>query len=143
MKANAVLMLSGGLDSTVALAQAKKQYEIKAITFDFGQRHTDFEIASARLVGRESWGFRTRSSTSPDSSGPSSASTTITPSLSDSSACVLNARTRSSDSPLRTQSQAVRKLSSPASTRATIGVRQWQGSTSTTTARRFRLSQVS
>lgn len=52
MKTSAVVMLSGGLDSAVALAQAKKQYDLKAITFDFGQRHADFEISSSRQIAR-------------------------------------------------------------------------------------------
>jgi 7-cyano-7-deazaguanine synthase len=46
----AVVLLSGGLDSTTALAMmAEKGYDIVALTFNYGQRH-DKEVESARLV---------------------------------------------------------------------------------------------
>jgi len=46
----AVVLLSGGLDSSTAAAIAKSQgYELYAITFDYGQRHAR-EIESARAV---------------------------------------------------------------------------------------------
>jgi len=46
----AVVLLSGGLDSTTALYLAKsKGYEVYAISFDCGQRH-DKELASAKKV---------------------------------------------------------------------------------------------
>lgn len=46
----AVVLLSGGLDSTTALYLAKsKGYEVYAISFDYGQRH-DKELASAKKV---------------------------------------------------------------------------------------------
>ncbi|EKD27408.1 MAG: ExsB [uncultured bacterium] len=46
----AVVLLSGGLDSSTVLAIAKSNgYEIYAITFDYGQRHT-FEIEAAKQI---------------------------------------------------------------------------------------------
>ncbi|MDH3365261.1 MAG: 7-cyano-7-deazaguanine synthase QueC [Thermoplasmata archaeon] len=46
----AIVLLSGGLDSTTALAiAAEKGYGIVALTFDYGQRH-DREVESARRV---------------------------------------------------------------------------------------------
>ncbi len=45
---NAVILLSGGLDSATVLAIAKTQgYTLHAISFDYGQRHK-FELESAR-----------------------------------------------------------------------------------------------
>ena len=49
-KPKAVILLSGGLDSTTTLAIARQQgYEIYAITFSYGQRH-EIEVASAERV---------------------------------------------------------------------------------------------
>lgn len=46
----AVVLLSGGLDSTTTLAIAKNEgYEVYALTFRYGQRH-EFEIESARRI---------------------------------------------------------------------------------------------
>jgi 7-cyano-7-deazaguanine synthase len=46
----AVVLLSGGLDSTTTLAIAKQQgYEISALTFAYGQRHA-VEIQAARRI---------------------------------------------------------------------------------------------
>jgi 7-cyano-7-deazaguanine synthase len=46
----AVVLLSGGLDSTTTLAIASNEgYEIYALTFRYGQRH-EFEIEAARRV---------------------------------------------------------------------------------------------
>jgi 7-cyano-7-deazaguanine synthase len=46
----AVVLLSGGLDSTTTAAIASKQgYEIYGLTFQYGQRH-EFEIEAARKV---------------------------------------------------------------------------------------------
>lgn len=46
----AVVLLSGGLDSTTALAIARREgYEIYALTFRYGQRH-EVEIEAARRV---------------------------------------------------------------------------------------------
>ena len=52
-KTRAVVLLSGGLDSTTALAIAKSQeYEPYAITFRYGQRH-ELEIEAARRIVRK------------------------------------------------------------------------------------------
>ena len=49
----AVILLSGGLDSTTALYLAKSEgYEIYAIAFDYGQRHKK-EVESARKIAKE------------------------------------------------------------------------------------------
>jgi 7-cyano-7-deazaguanine synthase len=46
----AIVLLSGGLDSTTTLAIAQsKGYEINALTFRYGQRH-EFEIETARKI---------------------------------------------------------------------------------------------
>jgi 7-cyano-7-deazaguanine synthase len=48
----AVVLLSGGVDSTTVLAIAKSLgYEAYALTFEYGQRHA-LEIQAARLVAR-------------------------------------------------------------------------------------------
>jgi 7-cyano-7-deazaguanine synthase len=50
-KPKAVILLSGGLDSTTAAAVAKAEgYELYAISFSYGQRHLK-EIEAAREVG--------------------------------------------------------------------------------------------
>jgi 7-cyano-7-deazaguanine synthase len=52
MSAPAVLLLSGGLDSTTLLAHAVREgYDVHAITFRYGQRHAA-EIDAARRVAR-------------------------------------------------------------------------------------------
>jgi 7-cyano-7-deazaguanine synthase len=51
-KKKAVAVLSGGLDSTVATA-VFRDYEIHALTFDYGQRSAEMEIESARKVCRK------------------------------------------------------------------------------------------
>ncbi len=46
----AVILSSGGLDSTTVLAMAKnKGYELHSLSFDYGQRH-DFELQAAKKV---------------------------------------------------------------------------------------------
>lgn len=48
----AVVLLSGGLDSTVAAAMARERgFEIHAVSFDYGQRHKR-ELESARAVAK-------------------------------------------------------------------------------------------
>jgi 7-cyano-7-deazaguanine synthase len=52
MNIKAVVLTSGGLDSTTVLALAKDQgYAIYCLSFDYGQRHR-FEIEAARNVAR-------------------------------------------------------------------------------------------
>ncbi len=48
----AVVLLSGGLDSTVTLAKAKKEgYEVYPLSFDYGQRHNK-ELESAKKIAK-------------------------------------------------------------------------------------------
>jgi len=50
MNNKAVILLSGGLDSTTCLAIAKNQgYKLNALTINYGQRH-NFELQSAQKV---------------------------------------------------------------------------------------------
>ena len=52
MPQNAVLLLSGGLDSTTMLALAVQQgFDVHAMTFRYGQRHAS-EIEAARRIAR-------------------------------------------------------------------------------------------
>ncbi|HHY00505.1 MAG TPA: 7-cyano-7-deazaguanine synthase QueC [Methanothermobacter sp.] len=46
----AISVLSGGLDSTVATSLLADEYEIHAITFDYGQRSAKMEIQSSKLI---------------------------------------------------------------------------------------------
>jgi 7-cyano-7-deazaguanine synthase len=49
---SAVLLLSGGLDSATVLAMAKSQgYEVYALSFSYGQRHS-WELEAARQVAQ-------------------------------------------------------------------------------------------
>lgn len=51
-KSKAIVLLSGGLDSTTTLAIAKSSgYEAYALTFRYGQRH-ETEIRAAQQIGR-------------------------------------------------------------------------------------------
>ena len=53
MKNKAVVLLSGGLDSTTTLAIAKNQgFEIYALSFDYGQRHR-VELERAQIISQK------------------------------------------------------------------------------------------
>jgi len=50
MNMKAVVLVSGGLDSTTCLAMAReKEFDLYALTFNYGQRH-DHELNSAKMV---------------------------------------------------------------------------------------------
>jgi 7-cyano-7-deazaguanine synthase len=50
MKERAVILFSGGLDSTTCLALAKKDnYELFALTVNYGQRH-NFELKASKTI---------------------------------------------------------------------------------------------
>ena len=49
-KKKAISVLSGGLDSTVATVYYAKDYDIRAITFDYGQKSLNLEIESSKEV---------------------------------------------------------------------------------------------
>ncbi|MEN6328693.1 MAG: 7-cyano-7-deazaguanine synthase QueC [Methanobacteriaceae archaeon] len=49
-KPKAISVLSGGLDSTVATASLKDQYQIHAVTFNYGQRSAEMEIKSSKAI---------------------------------------------------------------------------------------------
>ena len=51
MKRNAVILLSGGLDSATAAALLRHRFRLHALSFRYGQRHA-VEIAAARRVAR-------------------------------------------------------------------------------------------
>lgn len=54
MKKKAVILFSGGLDSTTCLAYAKsKGYDCYALSFDYGQRHNS-ELNAAKKIAEES-----------------------------------------------------------------------------------------
>ena len=53
MKKKAVVLLSGGLDSTTALAIAKKEgFDVYALSFDYGQRHR-IELERAKKIAKK------------------------------------------------------------------------------------------
>lgn len=53
MQKKAIILLSGGLDSATVLAIAKKQnYQLYALSFDYGQKH-NIELESAKLLAKE------------------------------------------------------------------------------------------
>jgi 7-cyano-7-deazaguanine synthase len=47
----AVVLLSGGLDSTTTLAVASREFEVFALSFRYGQRH-DHELTAARRIAQ-------------------------------------------------------------------------------------------
>ena len=48
MSKSAIVLLSGGLDSATVLAMAQETFEVRALTFRYGQRHSvEFECAKA------------------------------------------------------------------------------------------------
>lgn len=49
-KKKAISVLSGGLDSTVATTLLAKDYNVHAITFDYGQRSARMEIKSSNVI---------------------------------------------------------------------------------------------
>ncbi len=49
----AISILSGGLDSTVATSALKEEYEIHALTFDYGQRSAQREMESSKQICQE------------------------------------------------------------------------------------------
>jgi 7-cyano-7-deazaguanine synthase len=49
----AISVLSGGLDSTVATSMLAKDYDVHAITFDYGQRSVGMEIKSSKAICEE------------------------------------------------------------------------------------------
>jgi 7-cyano-7-deazaguanine synthase len=53
MTKKAVVLLSGGLDSSTVLAKVKADgYDVYALSFDYGQRH-DSELDAARIIARK------------------------------------------------------------------------------------------
>ena len=52
-KSKAITVLSGGLDSTVATSYFKDDYQLYALTFNYGQKSADMEIKSAKAVCEE------------------------------------------------------------------------------------------
>lgn len=50
MTKKAIAVLSGGLDSTIASCVYAKEYNIHAITFDYGQKSAKCEIESSRKI---------------------------------------------------------------------------------------------
>lgn len=49
----AIVLLSGGLDSAVAMWLAKSQgYDVYAISFSYGQRHS-IELEKAKILAKE------------------------------------------------------------------------------------------
>lgn len=50
MMKNAVVLLSGGLDSATVLAMARQEYNCYALSMDYGQRHASELAAAARLA---------------------------------------------------------------------------------------------
>ena len=51
-KKQCLVLLSGGLDSATVLSIALQEFEVIAISFDYGQRHK-FEISAAKQIAKE------------------------------------------------------------------------------------------
>ncbi|MDQ3950833.1 MAG: 7-cyano-7-deazaguanine synthase QueC [Gemmatimonadota bacterium] len=53
MSSPAIVLLSGGVDSTTTLAYAlDREYDVRAMTFRYGQRHA-YEVEAARRIARQ------------------------------------------------------------------------------------------
>ena len=52
LKPKCIVLLSGGLDSTTVLALAKRDFQIFALSFDYGQRHK-FELDAAKVIAKK------------------------------------------------------------------------------------------
>lgn len=50
MREKAIAVLSGGLDSTVAMSCYVNDYDIEAVTFDYGQKAIKQEIKAAKNI---------------------------------------------------------------------------------------------
>lgn len=51
-KKKCIVLLSGGLDSATVLKIAQKDFEVVALTFDYGQRHK-FELNAAKKIAKK------------------------------------------------------------------------------------------
>jgi 7-cyano-7-deazaguanine synthase len=47
-----IVTLSGGLDSSTLLYWAANDYDVYAVTFDYGSKHSEHEIAAAKEIAR-------------------------------------------------------------------------------------------
>ena len=52
LKPKCIVLLSGGLDSATVLAFAKQDFNIFALSFDYGQRHK-FELDAAKVIAKK------------------------------------------------------------------------------------------
>ena len=50
-KPKCIVLLSGGLDSTTVLAISQKEFDVIALSFDYGQRHK-FELQAAKAIAK-------------------------------------------------------------------------------------------
>tara|TARA_S200000501_G_scaffold378614_1_gene442238 strand:+ start:724 stop:1404 length:681 start_codon:yes stop_codon:yes gene_type:complete len=51
-KKQCIVLLSGGLDSATVLKIAEEKFEVRAIVFDYGQRHK-FELSAAKKIAKK------------------------------------------------------------------------------------------
>jgi 7-cyano-7-deazaguanine synthase len=51
-KQKCIVLLSGGLDSATVLKIAQKDFEVVALSFDYGQRHK-FELSAAKMIAKK------------------------------------------------------------------------------------------